>query len=396
MTDWTAILLPASFNGQAFYVERAKVEAGHRVAKTLIPNGSHVLESFGPQARTFEVDAYVTREAGPARAAALLAAAERQHRGVLVLPDSGAHTVRLTKAKRAFEKDKLGFIAVTIEATVEPLSALGGLSANALESAIYAAAGLAATATGAFAGAAFSLAGQPAPVIEAATVSAAAPLGDLIALRAAARLAPATLQTVAPAFAAAEQALAAFADAPAAYGAALAEAAIALGDAAEPAALLQAIIAAGLPADPPAPSVTTPASAARFDNAVQAVALTAAIRAIAVAEGFARRVFTDRQEAITARALAAAVFDDALARAGRAGLDLARELSAMKGLVAELTTRRAANLAPIITVSAPQRLPALWWAWRLYADPNRAEGLAARARAPHLAVMPTRFEALAS
>lgn len=396
MTDWTALLLPASFNGLAFHVESAHVEAGHRVAKTLIPNGSHVLESFGPAARSFEVDAYVTGIAGPARAAALLAAAESLHRGVMVLPDSGARRVRLTKAKRAFEKDKLGYLAVTLEAVAEPSFGFGGLSANALESAIYAASGLAATALGVFAAAGFALRGQPAPVVEAAIISAAGPLGDLQGLRSAARLSPDALAASAPAFDAASAALASFADDPASYGAALGQAAIALGDAADPAALLEAVISSGRPTDPPAPSVTAPSAATRFDNALQGAALTAAARAIAIAEGFARRSFADRGEAIAARALAAAVFDDALARAGRAGLDLARELSAMKGLVAELATRRAADVAPLITVSAPLRLPALWWAWRLYADPSRAEGLAARARAPHLAVMPREFEALAS
>lgn len=396
MTDWTRRLLPASFNGLRFYVESADVEAGHRVTTTTIPNGAHVLESFGPQARKFEVSAYLAGLTAPAAAAALLSAAESRHAGVLVLPDSGAAAVRLTKVKRSFEKDKLGFVAVEIEAVAEPVLAGLRLSANALSAQLFALAGLVPAALGLFTAAAFRLTGQPSTVLDAALTAAAGPLGDLVALRDTLRLPPAAREAVAPAFTAATVALGSLAPAPAAYGAALAQAAIALADAADPAALAETLFSLGPPTDASPAQVSQGTALTIAENAGHGVALTATVRALALGEALAARTYRDRAEAVTARLQAAAVFDDALARIGRPGLDLARELAAMKGTIAELTARLEADIAPLITVSAGRALPSLVWAHALYGDPGRAEEMARRARAFHPAFMPERFEAFAA
>lgn len=396
MTDWTRLLLPASFDGLRFHVEGADVEAGHRVSTTTIPNGGHILESFGPQARKFEVEAYLTGPACRERAEALLAKAESRHRGVLVLPDSGATLVRLTKAKRSFARDKLGYVAVSLEAVAEPASAGITLSANALEAQIYGLAGLAASALGLFASFAFRLAGQPSTVLDAALTAGAQPLGDLMALRDSVRLDPAGRDATAPAFTAVTVALADLVADPAGYGAALGAAAVALADAADPATLTETILALGPPAEAAPPQVSQGSALVIAENAGHGVTLVASARALALGEALARRSYRDRSEAVTARATATAIFDDALARIGRPGLDLARELSAMKGVIAELTARREADIAPLITVSAGRPLPSLVWAHALYADPLRAEDLARRAGAFHPSWMPERFEALAA
>jgi hypothetical protein len=394
--SWTDRLLPASFNGVAFYVDRAHVEAGQRVAKTLIPNGGHVLESFGPAARTFEVTAYLIGDFAYARAAALTAMPEAAHRGVLVLPDFITARVRLTKAKRAFEKDKLGYAAVDLEAVAEPDRAGAALSVGALQSALFAAAAAMIPAMAGYASRALTLAGQPAPLREAAVDAGATAAGDLIALREAARLAPAAQANVAAPFVAMLAGVANLPADPAGFGSGLAAAAIALGDAAEPAGLLSLVIAAGRPVEPAPAAVSSGFSTVIAANAREIVALTAVARAVAVGEALARADWLDRAAAIEARSLSAAVFDDALARAGRAGFDLRAALSAMKGLAVELITAQAAAIAPLITVAAPRRLPALWWAHRLYNDPQRAVDLARRTRSPNPAALPDRFEALAS
>jgi prophage DNA circulation protein len=396
MTDWPSRLQPASFNGLGFHVESATIEAGHRVNTTTFPNGRHVNESFGPAARTFEVEAYLTGPACRERAAALLSAAESNHRGVLILPDAAPGLVRLTKATREFEKDKLGYISVSLEAVAEPAIATGGLSAFAMAARIFATALLARDAFGAFAGSAFRLAGQPSTVQDAAFEAAAGALGDLVALRDSVRLSPEALALAAPAFTAATVALADFPGQPAAFGLALADAAIMLGDVADPALLAQTIVSIGAPSDAAPAQVSRGTALLIAANAAEAVTLTAASRALALAEASARRSYRDRPEAVIARGIATAVFDDALSRAGRAGLDLARELSALRGLVAELVLRQEADLAPIITVSAGRRLPSLVWAHALYADPLRATELADRAGAYHPGFMPERFEALAN
>ncbi|WP_354193549.1 hypothetical protein [Bosea sp. OAE506] len=270
------------------------------------------------------------------------------------------------------------------------------LSANALASQLFAIAGLVPAALGGFVASAFRLAGQPSTVLDAALTSAAGALGDLVALRESVRLPPAARDAVSPAFAAATLALGNLAADPAGYGDAVARAAIALADAADPATLTESLVSLGPPVDAAPAQVSQGTALVIAANAGHGVALTAAVRALALGEALGYRSYRDRGEAITARAQAAAVFDDALARIGRPGLDLARELAAMKGVVAELTARLEADIAPLITVSAGRRLPSLVWAHALYDDPSRAEDLARRARAFHPAFMPERFEAFAA
>ncbi|PZU95034.1 MAG: hypothetical protein DI527_02090 [Chelatococcus sp.] len=386
----------ASFDGLPFHVESGDAEAGHRVATTTIPNGLHVNESFGPQARKYEIEAYCAGSGAHAQAEALLVAAEAAHLGLLVLPDQPSVMVRLTKARRSFEKDKLGLISVSLEAVAEPATAPGGLTANAIEAAIYGVSAGIGGAFGSFAGAAFQLLGQSSLVVEAAMDAAAGVLGDIAALRQTLRLSPAAMAATEQPFAAATAALAAFPAAPAAYGEAVATLAIALGDAADPATLSAVLVDLGAPPDAAPAQVSRGSALVIAANAEQGVALTAAARALALGEASARRSYRDRPEAVTARSSAAAVFDDALARIGRPGLDLARQLSAMAGLVADLAQKREADLAPLITVSAGRPLPSLVWAWALYGDPMRAEEVAARAAAYNPAFLPERFTALAA
>lgn len=389
----------ASFSGQAFYVDHHSVEAGHRVATTPIPNARWVNESFGPSARKFEVEAYFVGIGCYDRAEALVQMAEDQHLGTLILPDSQPETVRLTKAKRDFRKDKLGYVAVTLEAVADPPRQGGGLSANVLEIQVLGfggIAGLVAGALGGFAAAAFAVVGHVATVVDAALDAVAGVVGDLVGLADAVGLAPLAQAAFDVALGEAFDALGNFAADPAGFAVKLAEAAIVLGDEADPARLAQVIVAAGVPADA-APAYVSQGSALTIaENAGHAVTMTAAIRALALGEAMARREFTDRPEAVESRAVMTAVFDDALGRIGGEGLDLARELSAMQGVLAELVKRREADIAPLIEVALPAELPALVWSWRLYGDPSRADELARRAGAPNPAFLPERFTALSN
>lgn len=386
----------ASFNGIRFQVETGDVEAGHRVASPTIPNGTWKNESFGPNPRKFEVEAYLADGSSEAATEALLDAAENRHRGLLILPVGGARMVRLTKAKRQFSKDKLGYLAVSLEAVAEPDLVPTRLSANALAANLFAMAGLVTGGLGGLLAAGLQLIGQPATVIEAAIEAGAELLGDLAALTDLLRLSPDARAPVSLAFTQATAALAALPADPAAFGAAVGALSVAIGDAADPALLAGALTDLGPPPAAPVAPVSRGTAVAIADNAAVMVAATAAARALALGEAQARRTYPDRPAAVAARAQALAVFDDALSRIGRAGLDLLDRLSAMGGLVAELAQRQEADLAPLITVSANRPLPALVWAWALYADPLRADDLASRASAPHPGFLPERFEALAS
>lgn len=399
MSDWMTRLRRASFSGLSFHVDRHSVESGHRVATTPIPNALWVNESFGPSARKFEVEAYFAGLGCYERAEAMARMAEDEHLGTLILPDSQPETVRLIKATRDFAKDRLGYAAVALEAVADPPKQGAGLSANVLEIQVVGAgglAGLAASALGGFAAAAFAVAGQVATVVDAALDAVAGAVGDLVGLADAVGLGPVAQAAFDAAADAAFDALAGFDADPAGFAVKLADAAIVLGDEADPARLAQVIVAAGVPAEA-APAYVSQGSALTIaENAGHAVTMTAAIRALALGEAMARREFSDRPEALEARAAMTAVFDDALGRIGGEGLDLARELSAMQGALAELVKRREADIAPLIEVELPAELPALVWSWRLYGDPSRADELARRAGAPNPAFLPARFTALSN
>lgn len=399
MSDWLKRLRRASFSGQAFYVDHHSVEAGHRVATTPIPNALWVNESFGPSARKFEVEAYFAGIGCYDRAEALVQMAEDNHLGTLILPDSQPETVRLTKAKRDFKKDKLGYVAVSLEAVADPPKQGAGLSANVLEIQVLGfggLAGLVAGALGGFAAAAFAVVGQVATVVDAALDAVAGVVGDLVGLAASVGLEPLAQAAFDAALGEAFDALGGFAVDPAGFAVKLAEAAIVLGDNADPARLAQVIVAAGVPADAAPPYVSQGSALTMAANAGHAVTMTAAIRALALGEAMARRDYADRPEAVEARAVMTAVFDDALGRIGGQGLDLARELAAMQGVLAELVKRREADIAPLIEVALPAEMPALVWSWRLYGDPTRADELTRRAGAPNPAFLPERFTALSN
>lgn len=386
----------ASFNGVGFHVETAEPEAGHRVASPTIPNGAWLNESFGPNARKFEVEAYLVGDAAEATANLLLDAAENRHRGLLVLPAWGARMVRLTKAKGGFSKDKLGYLTVSLEAVAEPDLSPVRLSPNALIAGLFAAAGPVAEAMADFALTGLMLAGLPVTVLEAAIEAGAGILGDLTAIADLLRLSPEAKAPVDLAMTQAVSALTTLPGDPAGFGRAVAAVAVALGDAADPGLLAGVLSDLGPPADAAPAQVSRGTAVTIAANAAVAVAITASARALALGEAQARRTYADRPEAVAARAEAMAVFDDALSRIGRAGLDLLDSLSAMAGIVAELAQRQEADLAPLITVSANRPLPALVWAWSLYADPGRVDELVTRSGASHPGFLPEYFEALAS
>jgi hypothetical protein len=397
MTEWTKRLRRASFSGQAFYVETGTDESGQRVATTPIPNALWVNESFGPAPRKFEIEAYITGDFAYARAEAIGRMAEDRHLGPLLLPDLPAPVmVRLTKVKREFRRDKLGYAALTIEATADLPRQNAGLSANLLQINVFNAGGLIPGVLGGFVGAAFSVVGQVATVVDAALDAAAGVVGDLVGLAGAVGLAPLAQAAVDGAIGNAVSALTDFAVDPAGFAIGIAEAAIVLGDEADPARLAQAIVAAGRPDDPPPPYVSQGSAVTIAMNAGHALTVTAACRALALGEAMARRSYSDRPEAIEARAVMTAVFDDAVTRIGPDGIDLARELGSMQGLLAELVRRQETDIAPLIEVSLPAPLPSLVWAWRLYGDPSRADELARRSGASNPATLPERFTALSN
>ena len=382
----------ASFNGIPFWVLSSDLEAGHRVSTTNIPGGGHINESFGPSARKFEIEAYCVGSNAYA-ADALLAAAENLHLGALILPDQFGAAVRLMKARRRFDRDKLGYIVITIEAVAEPSGLSAGLSDFERDQQIYA---LAQESVPLFGTLASGFVASLPAAREAAGEAGAAVLADLSALATLGRLDPAASATVEAALSVALAAHAGMQDAPATFGEALAQAAIALGDVAEPDRLAESLRLLGAPAEPAASGDASQVGAAVASVNAAAPRMTGALRALALGEAQARAEWADRPSAEQSRALAAAVFEDALSRLGGEALGLHRLLARLRGVVTERATARAASLAPLVTVGASRRLPSLVWSWRLYGSALRGNELVSRSGATHPGFLPERFEALAS
>lgn len=387
-------LLRASFNGIPFWVESGGPEAGHRVNVTTIPNGAHINESFGVAPRKYEIEAYCSGDTAYVNADALLLAAENKHQGLLVLPWGVPVLVRMSKAHQSFDRKKLGFITVSLEAVNEPTPGRGGFGANTLEQMIYAAAGVVQAALGVFA--ALRFLSIPAGFGDVARQAALLPLARLDDIALQCRLDPAAGMAMEPLRAAVLVALDDFALRPETYGAALGAYATGLGDIADPSFTLSIVDALGPPSASPPPVVSSGSAMRAAALGEAGAVLASATSALVAGEAMARRVFASRPDAVEARMITAAIFDEAIARAGRDGYDLARSLSAMSGVVTETITRRAADLAPLMTVKAAMSLPSLWWSHRLYGTPARAADLAARAKVFHPGFMPDRFTALSS
>ena len=105
-------------------------------------------------------------------------------------------------------------------------------------------------------------------------------------------------------------------------------------------------------------------------------------------------VLTDRPQAITLRANVAEYIEAELEDLSASDIDLFNALEVQRDAVISYLSRAILDLAPIITVEANLRMPSLFWAWRLYKDPNRSPQLVARNRVRFPSQMPTNFEAL--
>jgi prophage DNA circulation protein len=131
-------------------------------------------------------------------------------------------------------------------------------------------------------------------------------------------------------------------------------------------------------------------------NTVASAQLVRLAALAAVTEAVLRRNYRSRPDGVAARAALSALYDREIeAAAAPAQADLYIALVEARGAAVDYLSRTIADLAPVVTVSAPSPLPSLYWAWRLYADPGRAGELTDRNRVRHPSFMPASFAALA-
>jgi prophage DNA circulation protein len=172
-----------------------------------------------------------------------------------------------------------------------------------------------------------------------------------------------------------------------------------LGSAMDPADAVAAFaLAADTAANPPTPLPAWTANRV-IDNANAAVLsrLTRAVFLAPYVEGLVAQTYRTRADAITAKADCVGRFDRELELCGLSDdIDFAASLVAMRDAAVDFLAQVIINSRPVLMVSTPVYIPALLAAWRIYADPLRADELIARNDVKTAEFMPTTFEAQAA
>jgi prophage DNA circulation protein len=107
-----------------------------------------------------------------------------------------------------------------------------------------------------------------------------------------------------------------------------------------------------------------------------------------------RTTFSTRAEAITVRADVVEVFGREISDAQN-DETLYLALTDARDHIVKYISQSMINTVPVIEISAPSPMPAIYWAYRLYDDPNRADELVTRNAVVDPAYIPSTFEALA-
>lgn len=398
--DWLATLWRASFKGVSFWVERDAEIPGRRIAVHRFPmRDTPYLEDMGEDVRRFSVTAYVASDTADTEATALVAAIAAKGAGTLVLPTHGPLTVRALPGRRDRSKDSHGYIAFELEFIREG-AATGLITAGLAASLVFAAVStLASVAASAFGRA--NVSGQPDRVASGAAATLQEAAATLEAVR---TTYPVTSDASATARAAIEtlhdDAATLVSRSTGADGAAatqlyeIASTLVGGMEAEDALAAVTDIVEFGLDSETATGTATDLAQAAAEAEAARAMRL--AVLA-AYGEALMAATFADRPSGISARALAAERFGAEMARCiGGLDAELYVALAELRGLVCDYLTRLITDLAPVAQVEAPRMLSSIWWAWRLYGDPTRADEIVARNRLPHPSFVPRTFEALVS
>jgi prophage DNA circulation protein len=406
--DWLKTLWPASYKGVPFYFESDKSAGGRDNVKHTFPHRDDgFIEDMGRALRFFSGTAYVHGDDCDALAVALETALEAQGSGMLVLPLFGPVTVHCETFERATERDKMGFVGFDLK-FVRAGAASALISLPLLANVGYIAAGeLASTLASAFSQSITTL-HQADYVVAAASdaLSSAAAVVDV--MRTTYPVDPgvsASLRDQVAAYVAADQ----ITDVTTATEAAGAAANLIglirqLGDGmpADSAARAALDLADAFPAPAPA-NVTvagkpyaSPLAVTAANNAIAAAQMIRLAGLTAYAEAVLRQTFASRPDGMRARGALAARFEVELYNCdGAANADLYVAIETLRGRVIDWLAQTITTLAPVVAVETAASMPSLALAWRLYADPSRADELVARNGVRDPAFMPRQIEALA-
>jgi prophage DNA circulation protein len=414
--DWLTTLWPASFKGVPFRFEQDKSAGGRGLVVHTFPNRDDpYVEDLGRLPRTYSGTAYVHGDAADSLAATMETALESRGAGTLVVPYFGPVTVHCETFERAVERDRAGYVAFDLKfvrkgadsglislprllnLAFQAADNLAGVLAQAFPATVSTynrpgAAVAAVTDTLSQGAAAVDVIRQSYPVdpaVSADVRDAISPLVESFAL---------AVTNDSPPGAAASAAIGGLVDlvrktmdampAASATRAAL-ELVASFPDTGGSATVLGTVAAAG-------PAYLTPTMRLAADNAAAAARAVRLAALTSYAESVLRSTFTSRPDGVTVRGELAERFENELYQtdgAENAALFLAIEQ--LRDTVINWLTQSIANLAPVITVESARLRPSLALAWILYADPTRADELAARNGVQNPFFMPREITALA-
>lgn len=410
--DWPKTLRPASYRGAHFYVDSDEIETGRRLEVHEFPHAdAPYVEDLGRKANTISVTAYVVSDAADREAAALHRACGAGGAALLSLPIERLQA-HCESCRRTFSKDRLGYIAFSLSFVRDGLGA-GPVPLGFLSSMVTAVIGsFRSQSIGAFERS-YSALRVPGWVADSAIAEVRAVAGLAAGLLSGApfiasktaglQLAASTLYANASSLA--RSGAAGHVTSPTSF--------VAAAEIVSPAPLAAALFdlgrglgsaTAGEALETLAPlldynSDIEPDAALGWRRAEQdnSAAIGRIVRVAALA-GFAERVaqtrYEDRRAAIQARADVAELTGIELQRlAGGRDHAVIKGLSVIAGRTGEYLSRQIADLAPVLIIEAPRRMPSLYWAQRLYGTAERAGELARLNRVRHPAFMPATFEA---
>lgn len=143
-------------------------------------------------------------------------------------------------------------------------------------------------------------------------------------------------------------------------------------------------------------AASNPVSSSELADAQNGTLFCGMVRSFALmklAQALSVKKFATRMDAVQARANIVELFNMQIALFDEDSV--VNVLLKARDLAVQSLSQNMASIVPIITIIAPQSMPSLYWAHRLYEDTSRAEELADRNGVASPAFMPPQFEALA-
>jgi prophage DNA circulation protein len=387
--DWR--MAKASFRGAEFYCDGEQLRAGRRKVIHEYPGSEdYDVEDMGAAAGRFTITAYFLSETSDTEGAAFVAALNQSDAADLIIPIWGLIRCSAQDWSRDWSKERLNYVGIQVTFIDESTGA-GAQAPQGLGERIIA--GMLASAPSVIGGAVSNLfAGVS--VTSYARTDASVFMEDGLALIETVRSSVAISDKVSVKARDAIETLGgeivdyAMVDVGAWYASALTALDDVVTDSDPSAAAATLVDAAALAINyvPTDDNVVTPPAA----SCAIALAVATAMEAIRL---IATATYTNRQDAIRARAKIASIANPVLPLCGALGPDAADALFDVWGKAADQLSNQIATLAPIVIIETPISMPSTILAYRLYGDPSRGAELVDRNKVGTPMLMPSIFEA---